>query len=103
MLDEHKDFLSAHALKRCSTRGIRQEMIVKVFDSFDRDVAIGDDCCALSLSGSALAELQKAGMAADEIEGLRRLVVVWSDSSARVVTAFRADRGRQTHRYFRPY
>jgi len=78
-------------------------MITTVFSHFDRDVAIGDDCRALSLTSSALTELQQAGLAADEVDGLRRLVIVWSDSSARVVTAFRVGRGRRAHRYFRQY
>lgn len=103
MFGKHTGFLSAHALKRCGARGIREKMIVRVLDHCDRDISIGDNCRAFSLSASALTGLKQGGMAADEVEGLRRLVIVWSDRTARVVTAFRADRGRRAHRYFRQY
>lgn len=95
------DVLSHHAQKRCRTRGIRMPMIAKIIDHFDRDVALGGSCHALSLSPAALTGLQRSGMAADEVERLRRLVVVWSDRSGRIVTAFRADNGRRGRRYMR--
>jgi hypothetical protein len=101
MVTKHIDLLTDHAQKRCRTRGIRMPMIAKVIDHFDRDVAIGGSCHALSLSPTALTGLQQSGMAVDEVEGLRRLVVVWSDRSGRIVTAFRADNGRRGRRYMR--
>lgn len=76
-------------------------MIVKVLDDHDRDTAVGGSCRALSLSDLALNGLRQDGMTAREVEDLRRLVIVWSDRTARVVTAFRIDRGRRARRYLR--
>lgn len=93
--------VSRHAVDRCNSRGIRWAMIAQVFDHHDRDVAVGGACRALSLSASALLGLQRSGTPVHEVESLRRLVIVWSDRSAQVVTAFRARKGRAAGRYLR--
>lgn len=92
--------LTMHAVSRCNSRGIRHNMIRKVIENHDVDVVIGGDCRALRISRRGIHDLRAIGESSQSLEHLLGLVVIWSDRTARVVTAFR-DQDRTISRRYR--
>ncbi len=91
--------LSSHAALRCQQRGIRGNMIRTLLEWHDIDADVGSGCRALRVSDDVARKLQAVGSCAQNSERIRRLVVIWSDRSNQVVTAFHDNGGRQSRRY----
>jgi len=83
---------SAHCLRRCQDRGVRQAFLSAILDNADVDHAIGDNCRLLRVSGKAASTLN-AG------DKLSRYAVVWSDRTSQVVTVLPIHSGRRGARY----
>ena len=91
--------LSVHAARRCQQRGISQDEIERVIAQHDIDHEIGGDCRALRISRAAMRAGKIDCGAIQHRERLTNLIVVWSDRSSQVVTAFHGHNRRVMRRY----
>ena len=91
--------MTRHAQQRSRQRGVPLRMIEAVLDRHDLDFEAGGDCRVLRVSRSAAAAITSPAER-QMAEKLSKLVIVWSDRTARVVTVLR-DTGRRGARRYR--
>jgi hypothetical protein len=94
--------LSRHALMRSQQRGIRLEMVDYVLREADIDLHAGGGCRSYCISFRKMAALLKAGAPAAWLDRAMRVVVIWSERLAEVVTVLH-DHGRNGRCYRRQH
>lgn len=86
--------LSRHDRTRCQQRGVPLHFLATILDHADIDQPIGSNCRVLRVS-------RKRAHSLNRDDRLGRYAVIWSDSTAQIVTVMPLHRGQTGARYRR--